>query len=102
MDKLKHFKFFSSIDSGSLTPWYETVDNEQVFSFVDQNGVSYNVNSLTLFTEASELYFEIPSDSGYAVYVPANSSINVDYLLIKNFKILAPATAKFRYYAMAY
>ena len=101
MDKLKHFNIISSITTDDLTPFYETVDNNEIIEFVTPEGIHRSVNSLTIWTDSSALYIEL-NDSSYCVYIPANSFISIDYLLLKSIKVKANAGAKLRYLAMYY
>lgn len=102
-DKLKHWGCISSIKSDNLTPFYTTLENNEEILFVDDDGVQRVINSLTLWTSADALYIQISeSGDGQCIYLPANSSVSLDYLKIDKIKILAVAGVLIRYLALYY
>ena len=100
-EKVFHFGFLSSIASTSLSPWYATVSNNQLITFTDSGGIQRNVNSLTIWANATALYIQI-NESGYCVYIPANGSISIDYLLIHEIRVMHNSPVDLRYAASFY
>ena len=101
VDKLMHWNAISSIKSDNLTPYYTTTDNNQVIEFKTSDGVQRSVNALTIWTNSTALYIQL-GDSTDCIYIPANSSVSLDYLLIKKITVLANAGVNLRYIAMYY
>lgn len=100
-EKLYHWGIISSILSDNLTPFYETVDNNQKINFVTADGTQRSINSLTIWSSASDLYIDMNS-SGYCVYVPANTAVSLDYLQLSNMIVLGNSGQKIRYVALYY
>lgn len=101
MDKVRHWNIISSVVSDDLTPWYTTVDNDEVIQFVSADGVQRNVNALTVWANTSDLYIKV-GDTSYCVYVPANASVSLDYLQLQKMTVMGNAGIKLRYVAMYY
>lgn len=100
-EKIYHWNIISNITTSDLTPFYTTVDNNEIIEFKTPEGIQRNVNSLTVWSDTSDLFFEV-NDSSYVVYVPANSFVSLDYLSLRYIKVLSNAGIKLRYVAMYY
>jgi hypothetical protein len=94
-----HSGFISSIHKDSLTSFYTTTTENETITFTDQNDIPQNLNSLTIISNESELYIQIlPSE--YCIYLPANSTINIDLCNIKQIKVLGVANQNLRWFGL--
>ena len=100
MDKIRHFGFLSSISTENKELYLETAATDDEIPLITSDGIQRNVNSLTLFAIDTDLIVEI--NPGYCVVIKAGTSISLDYLYIKSFKILGNALQKYRFYACYY
>lgn len=101
MDKVKHWGIISSILSDNLTPYYTTIDNNQLIEFKTADGTQRSINSLTIWSDGSALYIDLNS-TGYCIYIPANSFVSLDYLHLKNMIVTGNSGQSLRYVAMYY
>jgi len=96
-----HAGFISSIHKDTLTPWITTTEADQTITFTDMNGKKYNLNSLTIEAETTDLYIQIlPSE--YCIYIKAGESSGIDYLKISQIKVLGSLGQKLRWSGLYY
>ena len=100
MDKVKHFGFLSSVSTANKELYLETSKEDDVIVLATSDGIQRQVNALTLFAINTDLVVEI--NPGYCVVIKAGTSLSLDYLYIKSFKILGAALQQYRYYACFY
>jgi hypothetical protein len=101
MDKVKHFNIISSVLASAPSPWMTTLDNNEIIEFKTLDGTQRNVNSLTIWSNSTALYIQVGT-SDYCVYIPANSSISLDYLQLQQITVLGLAGIELRWTALYY
>ena len=97
-DRVQHFGFLSSVQYNNLTPWYTTLANDEVIYFKDVSGDQKEVNSVTIFSEASGLYIRLLPSTG-CIYIPSGSQISIEYQEMESIQVMANAGIKLRWYA---
>jgi len=96
---LNHSGFLSSIHKDTLTPFYVTTQEDEIINFQDQNNNIYSLNSLTVTANATDLFIQIlPSE--YCIHIPASSSVTIDYLKIKQIKVLGALGQSLKWFGL--
>jgi len=93
---LYHSGFISSIKRDNLTPWYTTLQDNEVIEFKESDGKQRYLNALLIQAELTDLYIRIlPSD--YCIYIPAGTAKSYDFEKIGSIQIMNVAGAKLRW-----
>jgi hypothetical protein len=96
-----HSGFISSVKYDNLTPWYTTMQANEVITFKDDKGNPISVNSLFIEANTTDLYIRIlPSDG--CLYIPSNDSKSFDLKSVREIQVMGASGQNIRWSGMTY